>query len=166
MSIKAEAKKDRLISDFIQVRHSILEAASSLSPAQQDQVFLGIWSVKDLLAHLVGWDLANIEAIQAILAGKLPAFYAHHDRGWKTFNDRLVAQHKRDNFEDLLSSVEDSHQQLIDVVKTIPAEEFDKDRDVRFKRYKVTIARTLQAEIDDEKTHHRQVKEFGDTDNP
>ena len=91
-----------------------------------------------------------------------PAFYSHYDHDWKTFNASLVAEYKADNFTDLVSSVEDSHQKLIDLLKTVPAEELNRDRGVRFKGYKVTIARTLQVEIDDEKTHHAQIEEFRD----
>jgi hypothetical protein len=159
----SEAQKDKLISGLIETRRQILDAASLLSPIERDEIFLGIWSVKDLLAHLVGWDFANLEATKAILAGELPDFYAHYDRDWQAFNARLVAEYKRDDFADLLSSVEDSHQKLIDFLTTIPAEELGRDRGVRFRGYKVTIARTLQAEIDDEKTHHAQIKEFGES---
>ncbi len=162
MSAKAQAKKDKIISELVETRRKILDAASSLSPAEQDEIFLGVWSVKDLLAHLVGWDFTNLQAAKAILAGQLPSFYSYHDRDWKTYNARLVAEYKRDAFADLLSSVEDSLQKLIDFLETIPAEEFDKDRGVRHKGYKVTIARLLQAEIKDEKTHHTQIDEFRD----
>ena len=166
MNAKAQTKKDTIISDLIETRRRILDTASSLSPNEQDESFLGVWSVRDLVAHLAGWDITNLEAARAILAGQLPSFYSHYDRDWRTYNARLVAEHRRDNFADLLSSVEDSHRRLIDYLKTIPAEEFDKDREVRFKRYRVTIARLLQAEIDDEKTHHAQVEEFGATNRP
>jgi len=166
MSDTAQAKKDKLISELANTRRKILDAASPLPSDKQDEIFLGVWSVKDLLAHLVGWDLTNTEAAREILAGEVPNFYFYYDRDWKSYNARLVVEHKRDSFADLLSSVEDSHQELIDFLKIIPAEEFDKDRGVRFKRYKVTIARLLQAEIDDEKTHLMQIKEFRDRDNP
>jgi hypothetical protein len=46
----------------------------------------------------------------------------------------------------------------------LAAEEFDKDRGIRFKRYKVTIARLLQAEADDEEEHYRQIKDFAEDD--
>jgi hypothetical protein len=156
----AQAKKEGIIADLVEARGKILDAASSLSPADQDRVFLGVWSVKDLLAHLVGWDFANLEAAQAILAGQLPGFYAHYDRDWRTYNARLVAEYKREDFADLRASVEDSHQKLIGFLETIPAEEFDRDRGVRFKGYKVTIARTLEAELEDEREHHRQIEEL------
>lgn len=161
MSEKAQAKKDKIISELVETRRKILDVASSLPPAKQDEVFLGVWSVKDLLAHLVGWDFTNLEAAKTLLAGQLPSFYAYHDRDWKTYNARLVAEYKRDDFADLLSSVEDSLQKLVDFLETIPPEEFDKDRGVRYKRYRVTIARLLQAETKDEKTHYNQIEEFG-----
>lgn len=160
MTAKALAKKDEIISGLAQTRQAIVDAAAALDPAQQDEVFLGVWSVKDLLAHLAGWDFANLEAAQAVLRGELPAFYAHHGRDWQTYNAQLVAQYRRDDFVELLSSVRDSHHNLIDFLQTIPAAEFDKDRGVRFRGYKVTIARLLQAETKDEKTHHQQIEVF------
>ena len=90
----------------------------------------------------------------------MPAFYAHYDRDWQTFNARLVAEYKRDDYTDLLAIVEDAHRKLIDSVRAIPAEEFNKDRGVRFKGYKVTIARTLEAETKDERKHHAQIVAF------
>ena len=157
----SQAKKDKVVSELAEVRRSILDAASSLSPERQDEIFLSAWSVKDLLAHLVGWDFTNIEAIKEILAGQVPNFYSFYDRDWKTFNARLVKEHKRDNFAELLSSVERSHQKLVDFLTTIPAAEFGKDRGLRSsKGSRITIACILQAEIDDEKIHHEQVKEY------
>ncbi len=144
----------------MKARKKILDAASSLSPEQQDKVFLGVWSLKDLLAHLAGWDYTNIEAVKDLVAGKLPNFYAYYDRDWKTYNARLVEEYKKDDFAELISSVSKSHETLIDFLKTIPAEEFEKDRAVRFKGYKVTIARLLQVEINDEKIHWSQIKQL------
>jgi hypothetical protein len=86
---------------LVETRRRILDAASSLSPAEQNEVSLGVCSVKDLLAHLAGWDFANIEAVEAILVGRLPSFYSHYDRDWKTLNARLVAEYRKDNLADL-----------------------------------------------------------------
>jgi len=161
MSAKAQAKKEEMISELIETRRRILDAASSLPPDKQDEVFLGVWSVKDLLAHLAGWDFTNLQAAKTLLSGQLPEFYSYHDRDWKTYNARLVAEYKRDDFAELLSSVKDSLEKLVAFLETVPAGEFDKDSGVRYKRYKVTIARLLRAETRDEKTHYKQIEEFG-----
>ena len=160
MKVKAQAKKEQVIADLIDARRQILDAAARLPAGQQDRVFLGAWSVQDLLAHLVGWDLANLAAADEILAGQLPAFYAYHDRDWQTFNARLVAEHKQTGWADMVASVEESHRRLIERVRAIPAEELDRDRGVRYRGWKVTIARLLQAEAGDEKQHAAQIREF------
>lgn len=161
----AELKKNEIISGLIETRGKILDTAALLSSQEQDEVFLGVWSAKDLLAHLVGWDFTNLEAAKQILTGKLPTFYDHHDRDWKTYNARLVTEYRKEDFAELLLSVKDSHRRLVDFLKTIPAEEFDKDRGIRARGYKVTIARLLQAEIKDEVTHLTQIKGFRNRDN-
>ncbi len=160
MSGQAQSRKGQLMADLEAVRRDILQAASALSVEQQDEVFLGTWSVKDLLAHLAGWDHANLEAAQAILAGRMPAFYAHHDRDWKTFNARLVVEYRRDDFAELVALVEDSHRQLSDFLQRIPAEDLVRDVGLRAGRYKVIIDRLLQVEVNDERKHCAQIQEL------
>jgi hypothetical protein len=63
MDDKQIAEKDALISGLVETRSEILDAVSALSPAGADEVFLGTWSVKELLAHLVGWDYTNKRAL-------------------------------------------------------------------------------------------------------
>ena len=160
MGTRAQVKKQQIVAGLIEARREILDAAAQLPTGQQDQLFLGAWSVKDLLAHLVGWDLANMAAAREVLAGQLPAFYAYHDRDWQTYNARLVAEHKRVAWVDMVASVEESHHRLIEYLQTVPAEELERDRGVRFKGYKVTIARLLQAETGDEQQHAAQIRDF------
>ena len=160
MRTTPQAKKDAIISGLIEVRRKILDAVAALSPAQHAPIFLGSWSVKDLLAHLVGWDVTNLKAIKAVRAGKLPDFYAYADRDWKTYNARLVARYKKNDFGELVSSLQTAHQRLIDFLQAVPAEEFSQDTGVRFKGIKVTIAYLLKAELKDEQVHHAQIEAF------
>ena len=153
-------KKDKLIKDFVEIRKKIRDLVSSLPPEELDEVFLGTWSVKDILAHLIGWDYWNLKAAKEILAGKLPSFYSYYDPDWTSFNAQLVKKYKKENFEKLLSSLRESHQKLINLLRTIPAEEFNEERGLRWKNNKVTIADELQPEIDDEKVHYQQIQSF------
>jgi len=108
----------------------------------------------------VGWDVANLEAAKAIRAGRLPAFYEHYDHDWRTYNSQLVRRYRLEDYALLMSSVEASHQRLIRHLKTIPADEFGRDRGLRFKRRHVTIAQALQAETHDEWVHLGQLKQL------
>ena len=158
--IKAQHKKDALIADLIETRDKILAIASSFSPPEQDEAFVGIWSIKDLLAHLIGWLEANREAVKAIRSGELPEFYAYKDRDWQTYNARLVREYKRDSLAEMMSTLQVAHQKLIAAVESIPAEELQEDMGVRFRGYKVTITRLLEAELKDEKEHYNQIVLF------
>ncbi len=155
-----DAKKDALLAALVDTRRQILAAASALPAKKRDEVFLGTWSVKDLLAHLEGWDFANIEAIGAIQGGRLPGFYAHQDRDWTSFNAMLVAQYGKTRFADLARDVRASHRQLIAALQAVPAYEFDRDRGLRAKGWIVTVARLMRAEHKDEQEHLKQVQEW------
>jgi hypothetical protein len=153
-------RKDQILSSLVEVRQNILAEASGLSDIQRDQIFLGIWSVKDLLAHLAGWDHTNLDAVKSILEGKVPSFYEHHGRDWQSYNAILVKKYKRDFFKALLAIVKKSQEKLIEFLQLIPPEKFNKDFNVRFRGYEVTIQRLLEAEVKDEHTHLQQIVDF------
>jgi hypothetical protein len=154
MRAQPQVRKDRLLADLVAARRAVREAATAVPAARWDEVFLGTWSIKDLLAHLAGWDFANLEAAQAVLAGRRPAFWAHHDRDWQTFNAHLVAEHRRQDPAELLTLLEGSHHQLIAFLEPIPAGDLfqthGRDR----------LSTILRAEARDEQRHAQQIREF------
>lgn len=160
MNKKTQIKKDQLLAELQEIRRSILLESSALPAEKRDVAFLGIWSIKDLLAHLVGWDYTNIEAAKNVLIGKVPEFYSHRDRDWQTYNALLVKKYKRDSFHELLTLAKGSQDKLIEFVQIIPTESLNKDFGVRFRGYKVTIQRLLEADAKDGRVHYQQIKDF------
>jgi len=154
MSAQPQVRKDRLLADLVAARRAVREAATAVPAERWDELFLGTWSIKDLLAHLAGWDYANLEAAQAILAGRRPAFWAHQDRDWQAFNARLVTEYRREDPAELLALVQDSRRQLMAFLETIPAEELFRARG------RDRISTLLRAETRDEQEHGRQIREF------
>jgi hypothetical protein len=152
--------KNQILSNLIETRQNILAEASRFSAAQYDRVFIGIWSIKDLFAHLIGWDKTNLAAVKRVLKGNLPTFYKYRDHDWQTYNAMLVKKHKLDSLDELGGTAIASHKKLVDFLQTIPPEHFNKDFGVRFRGYKVTIQRLLEAELQDEQTHRQQIKDF------
>jgi hypothetical protein len=51
MSAKSQTTKKELLSAVIETRTAVIQAASQLSHEEQNTVFLGTWSVKDLIAR-------------------------------------------------------------------------------------------------------------------
>lgn len=160
MRATAEEKKARALQNLKAARQSVLEAASVVSPESADTVFLGEWSAKDIVAHLTGWDKANADAVRSLLAGELPAFYAHHDRDWRSFNAELVRRYRNENYEAGIRTAMESHRSLCELLESVSAAEYERDRGVRYRGYRVTIARLLEAESSDEQIHARQLRDF------
>ena len=151
-------EKSQILTGLVEVRQKILAACAALPPEKRERIFLGTWSVKDLLAHLAGWDYTNMQAARDVIAGQIPFFYADQDRDWRFYNAKLVEEYKQERFDALLVFVSQSHQHLINFLQAIPEEEFNRDRGIRAKGWKVTIARLLMAEIKDEETHYQQIQ--------
>jgi len=145
-----EAKKAQLIADLTEARRAVLDAARALQSDARDTPFLGAWSAHDVVAHLVGWDYANLEAIQDILAGRLPAFYSHYDPDWRTFNAELVAQHKLKTLEETATAAQVSHAALLAALTAVAAQDVSRDHGVRSARgRRVTIAMLVSVKARD-----------------
>jgi hypothetical protein len=160
-----ENEKNRILQGHQAVRREILETVSRLSPEKRDRVFLGSWSVKDLLAHLTGWDFTNIAAARAVKQGRLPEFYTCRDKDWQTYNARLVKENKLEGWEAMLARVEESHRELVEFMEALSTEDFFKDWGVRYKGYKVMISRLVEAETKDESVHLVQIQSFLNSEN-
>jgi hypothetical protein len=148
------------IAALVEARRAVLDATGRIPAQQRERPFLGTWSLVDLLAHLAGWDEANLLAAHEVMEGRMPSFYAHVDPDWRTFNAILVAEHRRDSFDELLQHVRETHERLVEGLQAVPAAAFHKDFGVRFRGYKVTIARLAAAEAGDERTHCEQILGF------
>ncbi len=160
MKIAPDVRKSQLLDSLEQARNGFLAQLSSLPPEKHSEVFLGTWSAHDVVAHLIGWDYTNIQAIADIQAGQLPQFYAHRDRDWQTYNAHLVREYSKESWEELMAAVADSYLCLVTVLRSLPADEFYKDRGIRFRGWKVMISVLVEADIKDVTTHAAQVAAF------
>lgn len=153
-------KKVQVLSDLRAVRSAILAEATAIPSEKHDQTFLGTWCLKDLLAHLAGWDVTNLTAAKEILEDRLPSFYTHYDKDWASYNETLVQEHRRENPKKLIAHIKTTHQALLSFLEQLPVEEFYHDRGIRAGRFTVTIGRLLEAERDDERKHLEQICAF------
>jgi hypothetical protein len=154
------SSKVAVIEGLMTARAAIHCTLDGLSEDKSTRPFLGEWSVQDLVAHLVGWDYTNLEAVHELLNGRLPSFYAQRDAGWRTYNAGLVARYGGQPWARLLQAVEHSRAALAESLRTVPESEFGRDRGLRVGRYRVTIERLLLAEAADELRHADQLRKW------
>jgi hypothetical protein len=158
--MNAAEKQAKAIGALQSARRALLAAAQQIPTEKRAEVFLGSWSVMELLAHLSGWDAANQQAIAEVLAGALPAFYQHHDRDWASFNARLVHTYRCEDFDAQLAQVHASHLRLVAALQAVAPADFVADRGARFKGVRVTVERLALWDAKDVQAHTKQILEW------
>lgn len=72
------------------------------------------WTIKEVLSHLIGWDDANIMALEAFAAGQPPVVPAL--RGVDFYNAQIIEERKALSYEKIVSEWEWVREQLITVL--------------------------------------------------
>lgn len=153
-------QKSAILSEYQQIRRQILDAALKLSAEQQIQPFVGVWTIKELLAHLAGWDRTNEEAALQIASGGPPGFFAAYDKNWQTYNAQLVAKYGQGTFDEILTRVLETHESLIATLESISEKAFSQTVRLPNRKTTASIARLIKAETRDETEHLEQIRSF------
>lgn len=156
-------KKRTLLDSMIVVRRELLSAARRFPENEADTPFLGVWSVKDLVAHLIGWDHTNLEALTQILAGQYPTFLRYYDKDWATYNRQLVRTYSQPTLSALLEDAQASHERLVEFLEALPPDVVVKGKARSERGRTVTIANLLRAETADEDEHAAQIHVYLET---
>jgi hypothetical protein len=160
MAKESDFVKTEMINSLAGIRACLLATAASVPADKRFAPFLGDWSLMDLLAHVAGWDVTYLQAVKDIRAGKLPNFYSQRDVEWQKYNTSLVNLYRKEDFSEQLELVKETHKKLLQYLQDLPEEEFERDHGLRNGPSKVTIARLLDSEIEDEQTHCMDLEDF------
>ena len=155
---EAQIEIEALIAEFNRVRTELIDAVSSMPPNLRDEAFVGAWSVKDVVAHTVGWDYTNIEALPDFRAGRLPAFFARYDAGWAAINADLVARYRLKDWDTLIASLRYSQRAFTDVLRGLT--DADLDNVALWGERRITLRGMMRAVSRDESEHVAQVRAF------
>lgn len=80
-----------LCEEFRQVRKEFIDSVDSIPKSRRNEIFLGEWSIKDILAHLTGWGLHQIGVLRDFQNGVL----AERPESVKDFNDKSVEARRK-----------------------------------------------------------------------
>ncbi len=92
----------------------------------------GVWSVKDIIAHVTWWEEEALKHLPLIIKGGRPQRYSVKYGGIDAFN-ALMTEQKRDlSLAEVLKQQEETHCRLIAYVQSVPTEQ--SSRETRFRR--------------------------------
>lgn len=159
-------RKKSVINKYLKARQKIIELIKPLSEEKWNEVFLGRWSLKDFVAHCIGWDIWGLKAIDEIIKGNLPSYYKYYNEDWTKMNDIFVRRFKRGRKRNLLLAVKKSQQKLIAKLKRVPEELYNKDFGLRWQGVKITLSSDTLYQAKDEEKHAKQIKQWFETGRP
>jgi hypothetical protein len=149
-----------LVDELISVRAGILDAASEIPAEERATPFVGHWPIKDLLAHLAGWDYTNVEAAVDLRSGRLPAFYDDYDPGWASYNQELIETYGTEEWDELMSLLKESQAAFLDAIADLGEEEVAAARGPAWRGHDISLLSVLRAAVRDESEHLQQIRSF------
>ena len=82
----------------------------------------GVWSVKDIIAHLASYERVLVDILTTFTeGGSTPALNTFLELGGQ-FNDSEVDRRKKKTIQDVLAEFDDTHTQVMSLIGTIPPE--------------------------------------------
>ena len=107
--------RDVLFNRLDKARSKIEELLPKIDPHKE--IYPG-WTIKDLLAHMTGWDEVAIDSLQSHLGNRPPTIPAIHDLD--EYNALTVSSRKDMDYEPVLKEWRLSRQVLRTILEQLP----------------------------------------------
>lgn len=121
--------KADVIADLRQARAQLLHAIDGLTPDQMLQPgAVGLWSVKDVLAHLVAWEAELVTALARLDQHKQHPPHIMTIEDIDEWNAEQYHVNVRRTLDDVLHDFEGVHRHLIRVVEDLSDKALDDNR--------------------------------------
>jgi len=116
--------KDELLDQAARDYKAFHETLTGLNEAQMTEVWLGTWSVKDIVAHISGWHREMGPALERLARGEkpVPAGVSYDDVD--AWNAKFAAAKKGTSVADVLLEFDNSHEYFMHAAAGVPTERF------------------------------------------
>lgn len=84
----------------------------------------GVWSVKDIIAHLASYERVLVDVLSTFVSGGSTPYLNKFTDPNSNFNDTEVAARKEKTFSEVLGEFNDTHAQVMSLAARIPVETF------------------------------------------
>lgn len=103
-----------------QLQNARAEMLSHLNEVDQNRHIYPLWTIREILAHLTGWDDAVIASLSAHIAGREPGTPAA--RGIDAYNASTVATREGLDYDHIYREYIHTRNALIELVNNMPPE--------------------------------------------
>ncbi len=128
MSLETPATKTELLSVAEHEYTLLQEALEGLDERQFLEVWLGVWSVKDIVAHISAWHRELAPALERLARGERPIPEGLSYEDVDAWNAKFVAAKKAATLREVLGELERSHTEFMRAAAGVPGERFQPGR--------------------------------------
>jgi hypothetical protein len=108
-------KRDELIGIL---EHSRAQMLALLTEIDKNRKIYPLWTIREMLAHLTGWDDAVIAFIQSLMAGDIPATPA--SRGVDYYNAETVATREGLDYDHIYREFIETRKEVLSLLQAVP----------------------------------------------
>lgn len=114
--------RDELVRQLEQAR---AEMTAQLDEINKNRKIYPLWTIREILAHIAGWDDAIIASLSAHIAGREPDTPAA--RGLDAYNAETVATREGLDYDHIYREYIHTRDALIEQVRSTPEEKVEQD---------------------------------------
>lgn len=114
-------------------RNEILQAyeqsraamTAHLKEIDKNRKIYPLWTIREIIAHLSGWDDAAIGMLNALIKGEIPPTPAM--RGAVVYNDETVSTREGLSYDHILREYSSTRERLLELIHSAPEEVFTQE---------------------------------------
>lgn len=125
---EASSSKDELLLAAAREYKAFHEALHGLNEDQMAEVWLGTWSVKEIVAHMSGWHRELLPVLDRIARGERPVPQGVSYDDIDAWNARFAAPARDTEVTALLLALDRSHEDFMLAAARFPAERLQPDK--------------------------------------
>ena len=120
----AATTKEELLNEAAREYKDFHAALQGLNEAQLTTVWLGSWSVKDIVAHFAGWHEEMGPALERLSRGERPIREGVSYDDVDAWNARFAAARRDTPVADVLLELDKTHEYFLRAAAAVPGERF------------------------------------------
>jgi hypothetical protein len=120
----AATDKDSLLNEAAREYRAFHEAIHGLNEEQMAEVWLGTWSIRQIVAHMSGWHREMGPALERLAQGGRPVAEGVSYDDVDAWNAKFAAAAGDAGVADLLLELDKSHEYFMRTAASVPAERF------------------------------------------
>lgn len=118
------------------------------------------WTVRDIVAHLIGWNRYVVRGARQILRGELPFYDVDPGPNYSNVNAELVREYAETDRSALLESLAATTAELTSFLRAVDSDSWERDFGVRHAGETLTVKSTVDDLIADYHHHRTQLEDL------